>query len=266
MAENQSNSRDTAVWEYSGLAENGLWVLHLFCHKSKTIRQWGLEAEKQSYVIDESAAYSKMQNIVSDAIEDFEKMGQGHEKPNQVICVAGLGHKADVAFMALSKSPQDLKIFQEKVLWAGLEISYSYLSITEISEYADELPEEMKKMRLYPELPPAEKPVWCFYPMSKSRGEVNNWFTLPFEERKELMHEHGSSGRKFSGRVLQVVTGSTGIDDYEWGVTLFCESPEALKEVVYTLRFDEASAKYGVFGPFYTGIVVEPTIALASFS
>ena len=91
--------------------------------------------------------------------------------------------------------------------------------------------------------------------MSKRRNVDQNWFTLDFDKRKELMYEHGASGRKFSGRVLQVITGSTGIDDYEWGVTLFCLHPDDLKAVVYTMRFDEASSIYAEFGPFYTGMV-----------
>jgi chlorite dismutase len=92
--------------------------------------------------------------------------------------------------------------------------------------------------------------------MSKMRGAADqNWFTLPYDQRKDLMLEHGTSGRKFAGRVLQVVTGSTGLDDYEWGVTLFAVNPDDLKEVVYTMRFDRASAVYAEFGPFYTGLV-----------
>ena len=129
------------------------------------------------------------------------------------------------------------------------------MSLTEISEYAQGVPEEMKQARLYPQLPPEGKPAFCFYPMSKRRGDVSNWFTLPYDDRKELMYAHGASGRKFAGRVLQVITGSTGIDDFEWGVTLFAVHPDDLKEVVYTMRFDEASALYAEFGPFYTGMV-----------
>ncbi|HEY5120858.1 MAG TPA: chlorite dismutase family protein, partial [Acidimicrobiales bacterium] len=87
------------------------------------------------------------------------------------------------------------------------------------------------------------------------RGEENNWFALPYEEREQLMREHGKSGRDFKGRVLQVVTGSTGLDDWEWGVTLFGVRPDDLKDCVYTMRFDEASTLYGEFGPFYTGLV-----------
>jgi len=91
--------------------------------------------------------------------------------------------------------------------------------------------------------------------MSKRRLPGQNWYALPYDERKELMYEHGASGRKFAGRVLQVVTGSTGVDDFEWGVTLFANHPDDLKEVVYTMRFDQASAVYAEFGPFFTGIV-----------
>jgi chlorite dismutase len=91
--------------------------------------------------------------------------------------------------------------------------------------------------------------------MSKRRVVDQNWFTLPYDERKEMMYEHGASGRKFHGRVLQVITGSSGVDDYEWGVTLFATHPDDLKEVVYTMRFDRASAVYAEFGPFYTGLV-----------
>ena len=129
------------------------------------------------------------------------------------------------------------------------------MSITEVSEYAAGVPDEMKNMRLYPDLPPEGKSAWCFYPMSKRRGEADNWFTLEFDRRKELMYEHGASGRKFAGRVVQLITGSTGLDDYEWGVTLFCVHVDDLKDVVYTMRFDEASAVYAEFGPFYTGTV-----------
>ncbi len=113
----------------------------------------------------------------------------------------------------------------------------------------------MKQDRLYPQLPPEGKPAWCFYPMSKRRNPGQNWFTTDFDRRKELMHEHGASGRKFAGRLVQLITASTGIDDYEWGVTLFAQYPDDLKEVVYTMRYDEASAVYAEFGPFYTGLV-----------
>lgn len=175
----------------------------------------------------------------------------------QVVCVSMLGHKADGAFMALAKDWRDLRRFQTALAQAGLDVVDSYVSLTEVSEYAAGMPEAMLQPRLYPQLPPADKPAWCFYPMSKKRSDGANWFTLPFEQRKELMHEHGTSGRKFAGRVVQVVTGSAGLDDFEWGVTLFATHPDDLKEVVYTMRFDEASAVYAEFGAFYVGSVTD---------
>jgi len=184
-------------------------------------------------------------------------VASAREGGDQVICVAVLGHKADVAIMALSEDWWRLRDLQSALVAAGLELVDSYVSLTEISEYAAGVPDEMRNMRLYPQLPPEDKTAWCFYPMSKRRDVDQNWFTLEFDRRKELMYEHGASGRKFAGRVLQVITGSAGIDDYEWGVTLFCLHPDDLKEVVYTMRFDEASAVYAEFGPFYAGMVAD---------
>lgn len=173
----------------------------------------------------------------------------------QVVCLSMLGHKCDMAFMALSADLRILRRFQTALQRAGLDVVDSYVSLTEVSEYAAGMPPEMLQPRLHPVLPPAEKPAFCFYPMSKRRSVEGNWFALPYEDRKRLMHEHGASGRKFAGRVLQVITGSTGLDDFEWGVTLFATHPDVLKEVVYTMRFDEASAIFAEFGAFYTGMV-----------
>ncbi|NCZ69972.1 MAG: chlorite dismutase, partial [Actinobacteria bacterium] len=138
---------------------------------------------------------------VSSAVREAE--GEG----TQVVSVAMLGHKADAAFMALSKDWRALRSFQSALTRAGLDVVDSYVSLTEVSEYAQGMPEAMLQPRLYPQLPPDGKKAWCFYPMSKKRGAEANWFTLPFDRRKELMHEHGTSGRKFAGRVVQVVTG-----------------------------------------------------------
>jgi len=136
---------------------------------------------------------------------------------DQVVTVAILGHKADLAFMALGYDMWRIRRLQAALQNAGLDIVDSYVSLTELSEYAQGVPEPQRSARLTPELPPEDKPAWCFYPMSKQRGDVNNWFTLPYDDRKELMYEHGASGRKFAGRVIQVVTGSTGLDDYRVG-------------------------------------------------
>ena len=181
----------------------------------------------------------------------------------QVVSVSMLGHKADVAFMAIASDMRELRTFQTAIQTAGVFVSDSYVSITEVSEYAANVPEEMKNARLYPQLPPAGKNAWCFYPMSKRRDPENNWYTLPFDKRSELMAEHGKSGRAFAGRVIQLVTASAGFDDFEWGVTLFAVNPDDLKDVVYTMRFDEASAVYAEFGAFYVGMVtpVEELVA-----
>lgn len=206
----------------------GQGVLHLFCRPTPLV-------DAEAVVAAVKAA----------ATED-----------HQVVAVAVLGHKADLAFMALGPDLRHLRRFQSALQAAGLDVVDSYVSLTELSEYAQGVPDEMKQARLFPQLPPEGKPAWCFYPMSKRRARDENWFTLPYDERKDLMYEHGSSGRKFAGRVLQVVTGSAGLDDYEWGVTLFAQRPDDLKEVVYTMRFDTASAVYAEFGPFYTGYVL----------
>jgi chlorite dismutase len=206
----------------------GQGVLHLFCRPTP--------------LVDAEAVVAAVKAATTD--------------DEQVVPVAVLGHKADLAFMALGPDLRRLRAFQSALQAAGLEVVDSYVSLTELSEYAQGVPDEMKQARLFPQLPPEGKPAWCFYPMSKRRQPEQNWFTLPYDERKELMYEHGASGRTFAGRVLQVVTGSAGVDDYEWGVTLFAQRPDDLKEVVYTMRFDRASAVYAEFGPFYTGYVL----------
>ena len=213
----------------------GMAVLHLFGHP---------------------AAEFDGQAVIS-AVKDAQGRGV------QVVSVSMLGHKADVAFMAVASDMRELRKFQTAVQTAGVFITDSYVSITELSEYAANVPEEMKTARLYPQLPPSGKNAWCFYPMSKRRDPENNWFTLPFEKRSELMGEHGKSGRAFAGRVIQLVTASAGFDDFEWGVTLFAVNPDDLKDVVYTMRFDEASAVYAEFGAFYVGMVtpVEELVA-----
>ena len=171
----------------------------------------------------------------------------------QVVTAAMLGHKADLCVMALSPDWSVLRTLQTGLQRAGLDIVDSYVSITEVSEYAKGLPEHMLKDRLYPNLPPDDMPAFCFYPMSKKREGHANWFATPFEDRKAMMMEHGTSGRKFAGQLVQLITASSGLDDFEWGVTLFAKSPEVVKNVVYTMRFDEASALFGEFGDFYVG-------------
>ncbi|HUR18282.1 MAG TPA: chlorite dismutase family protein [Acidimicrobiales bacterium] len=192
--------------------------------------------------------------------------GDGH----QVVPFAVLGHKADFGFLALGPDLWRLRALQSELQGAGVDIVWSYVSLTEVSEYAKGLPAEMLEARLHPRLPPEGMAAFCFYPMSKRRAPDpgDNWYLLPYEEREAHMRGHGKSGRNFRGRVLQLITGSTGVDDYEWGVTLFAVRPDDLKDVVYTMRFDEASARYAEFGPFVTGMVapVEQVLAGAGLA
>ncbi len=205
----------------------GLNVLHLFCHA---------DAE-----VDEGA--------IRKAVEESRTADL------QVVTAAIMGAKADICFMVLGINLWDLRTFQSKIQAAGLLVSESYVSVTEVSEYAAGTPEKILHDRLWPVLPPEGMRAFCFYPMSKRRGEKNNWYALDYNERLALMRQHGTSGRNFKGRILQVVTGSTGLDDWEWGVTLFGVHVDDLKDCVYTMRFDEASTLYGEFGTFYTGLV-----------
>ncbi len=205
----------------------GLGVLHLFCHLGPATDVEALTA----------------------AVEAARHDG------DQVVTVAVLGHKADVALMVLGPDLRRLRRFQGRVQAAGCRVASSYVSLTEVSEYAPGLPDAMRQARLYPVLPPADMPAFCFYPMSKRRGETYNWYAMAFEDRRGLMAGHGRVGRRFHGRVLQLITGSTGLDDWEWGVTLFATTPDELKTCVYEMRFDEASARYAEFGPFWTGVV-----------
>ena len=223
----------------------GWGVLHLFCR------------------IADAPSSSPGPRCDTEAVVRAVKDAQADDL--QVVTVAMLGHKADLCVMALGPDLWRLRRLQSDLQTAGLVVVDSYVSLTEVSEYAAGVPEEMKQMRLYPQLPPEGKTAFCFYPMSKRRGDIegSNWFTLPFDERKELMFGHGAAGRKFAGRIVQVITGSTGIDDWEWGVTLFGVHPDDLKECVYTMRFDEGSARFAEFGPFLTGIVAPVEEVLA---
>ena len=200
----------------------------------------------------------------------------------QLHVFATLGHKADVMVMALSPDIGLLRRAQTEICQSAapaLRLDWSYVSLTETSEYTptaehhreelaakgvtgEDLDRRVEKFaermaeynrhKLYPDLPEWE--VAGFYPMSHRRQAADNWYELPFERRRELMHEHGKSGRAFTGRVLQLVTGSTGLDDWEWGVTLLAHRIDDIKDVVYTLRFDEASARFAEFGPFVVGL------------
>ena len=189
---------------------------------------------------------------VLDAIASLE------DDDHQVLVFTVLGHKAELGIMALGPDVARLQAFQHELAAAPLMLEWSYVSLTERSEYTDD--EERARARLYPKLP--RKRAICFYPMSKRRVPDANWYELPFAERKQLMGGHARVGRAYAGRVLQLITGSTGLDDWEWGVTLLADDPAALKEIVYEMRFDEVSARYAEFGPFVTGLLLDPADAL----
>jgi len=220
---------------------------------------------------------------VLDAIESL--VADGH----QALLFAVLGHKADLGVMALGPDLARLQAFQREFAHAPLSLVDSYVSLTELSEYTSTEDDERARLeteqglvgaaqeaslaawrermahyqeqRLHPQLP--LKRAICFYPMSKRREPSANWYTLPFDARKRLMAGHARVGRTYAGRVLQLITGSTGLDDWEWGVTLLADDPVALKEIVYEMRFDPVSAEYAEFGPFVVGLVAEPADALA---
>ena len=193
------------------------------------------------------------------------------------------GHKADFSLMLMDPDPFRIESVHQRILsgpfGVAVQPTYSYVSFSEISEYVQsvdqyaerltrggedpestafqtklkaytERQDRMNYQRLTPDFP--DWPVSCFYPMNKWRYPGANWFSLAFSERNRLMAEHARSGIKFAGKVTQLITVGIGLDDWEWGVTLWATNPEHLKQIVYDMRFDQASAKYAEFGPFYT--------------
>lgn len=207
----------------------------------------------------------------------------------QLFTYAMVSPKADIGFMLLCADLHAANAFEKRLTNAlGPDVLtpvYSFLSMTERSEYttseaeyAESLVRDEKleagtaahaekmeafrqrmakylKDRLYPVLPPW--PVMCFYPMNKRRGAAGqNWYSLSFEERKKLMGGHARVGRTWHGRILQLITGSTGLDDWEWGVTLLAHDPINIKGIVYEMRFDEVSAQFAEFGDFYIGLLL----------
>lgn len=220
-------------------------------------------------------------------LADVLNPGDG-QSPTRLQSFIVSGHKADFGFIALDLDPLKINRVHQRLLCteigAALNATYSFVSLTEISEYVPS-PEQyaqrliasgedpqapqfaakvaayekrlpaMNAQRLTPELPPW--PAMCFYPMNKSRQVGANWFTTPFSRRNAMMAEHAQSGMAFAGKVTQIVTVSVGLDDWEWGVTLWARCPDYLKDIVYKMRFDEASAKYGEFGQFFVGYVAD---------
>jgi chlorite dismutase len=216
----------------------------------------------------------------------FERLERGQQEghPNQSAVYSQIGHKGDLllihfrdSFEALNQTELDLSKLE---FFDFLEQTHSYLSVVELGLYessaktyaalaekgiephSPEWKAEVKQViarqsgamapRLFPAIPEAK--YLCFYPMDRKRGEVNNWYTAPMPERQRMMHDHGMIGRRYADEVRQIITGSIGFDDWEWGVDLFADDPLVFKRLIYEMRFDEASALYAAFGTFYVGV------------
>ncbi len=226
------------------------------------------------------------------AIEEFRSaLAQcGSEEGMQFVPMAGVA-KSDFAFMAVHPDLSRIQRLSQQLaateFGTCLEPIYSFLSMSEISDYmsgpsdwakqiiedqgvAPDSPEFAEAMeryrqriekyaeaRVHPQLP-TDMDIVCFYPMAKRRGEFQNWYSLDVTERKRLMGDHAKTGRTFAGRVLQLITTCTGLDDWEWGVTLFSHDLKSIRDVVYEMRFDPASAIYGEFGEFYIATRMDP--------
>lgn len=226
------------------------------------------------------------------AIAEFsDRLAQcAGEEGLQFVPLAGIA-KSDFGFVAVHPELERIQRLGQEIaatqLGTCLVPVYAFLSMSEVSEYMSTAadwarhlidgekmdpasPDFAKSVagfenrmaayaeaRVHPQLP-TDMPIVCFYPMSKARGEQRNWYTLPFEERKKLMGGHADTGRRFAGRILQLITSSTGIDDWEWGVTLFARDLKSVRDVVYEMRFDAGSAIYGEFGEFYMALRFEP--------
>jgi peroxiredoxin len=192
------------------------------------------------------------------------------EEPYQALWSATLGQRADLGLVLIGPDLARLARFHRDLLATELgdrlvEVSdLGLVSLTELSEYTpregDERHMAMLDARLHPRLP--ARRLIAFYPMSKRRDGDDNWYLLPFERRRELMLAHGAVGRRYHGRILQLITGATGLSDWEWGVTLLADDPKDIKDIVYEMRFDEASARYGEFGPFTVGLLAPLRAAL----
>jgi chlorite dismutase len=249
----------------------GWHVLHLFYHVDHA--QWALYSDDEK---------RQAKTRLTELVQEIRATPDTH-----LLIFSVVSPKADLGLMLLTPDLQVANMFEKQLsLSLGPEIlnpAYSYLSQTESSEYtttreqyaaetligekglAEGMPEfetalkefdermaHYLKHRLYPVLP--DWPVICFYPMSKRRSGNDNWYSLSFERRRELMSGHARVGRTYSGRILQLITGSTGLDEYEWGVTLLAKDTIDIKSIVYEMRFDEVSARYGEFGDFHIGL------------
>lgn len=225
---------------------------------------------------------SERKHVLTHAAATFAAMEQNRQEPTGLFSM--LGHKSDLMLVHFRKSLDELNhaelIVARSELNEYLEPATSYLSVVELglyeasvklygelttkglkpgtAEWNREVDAELARQRdaaaprLWPEIP--QRRYLCFYPMNKFRGETKNWYSEPIRERQRMMREHGMIGRHYAGRVTQIISGSIGFDDWEWGVDLFADDPLVFKKLVYEMRFDEASAIYGLFGTFFVGL------------
>ena len=203
------------------------------------------------------------QEAISEFLALVEKWDRTEEeKQGSHALYTIVGQKADFMMMILRPTMKELNEieieFNKSKLAEFTVPAHSYVSVVELSNYlpADKDPYQSPEIlaRLYPILP--KKQHVCFYPMDKRRQGDDNWYMLPMDTRKELMRSHGMVGRKYAGLVKQIITGSVGFGDYEWGVTLFADDVLQFKKLVYEMRFDEVSARYGEFGEFFVGNIL----------
>lgn len=227
---------------------DGWYVLHDF--RSMDWVSWKmLEEEERQFAIDEYQAFMDKVNQADD------------NKTGAHALYSIVGQKADLMLMLLRETMDELRELETEynklTLVAYTVPTYSYVSVVELSNYlagkSDEDPYQNPhvRARLYPELQRSQ--YICFYPMDKRRDGEDNWYMLPMDTRKELMLSHGKIGRSYAGKVKQIISGSVGFDDYEWGVTLFADDVLQFKKLIYEMRFDEVSARYAEFGSFYVG-------------
>jgi len=226
---------------------DGWYALHDF----RTIDWQAWQAATQA---ERDAAAAELQAMIADweAVEE--------RKEGSLALYAIVGQKADLMFMHLRETLEELNAlenaFNRSAIARFMHKAYSYVSVVELSSYmgqpgVDPMQVPEIAARLKPILPKSSH--ICFYPMNKRRMLQDNWYMLPMDERKAMMRSHSMIGRSYAGKVKQIITGSIGFDDWEWGVTLFAEDALQFKKLVYEMRFDEVSARYGEFGPFYVG-------------
>lgn len=226
---------------------DGWYCLHDFRVMDWT--SWKLASEDVR-----QAAIEEYQNWLSN-MEQVEEANNGSQLVYKII-----GHKADLMFMIMRPTMDELQeietTFDKMQIASFMTKSFSYLSVVELSKYMSKPGVDIEQK---PEVQARLKPIlprWdymCFYPMDKRRMNEDNWYSLEKDARSKLMYEHSKTGRKYAGQIKQIITGSFGFDDWEWGVTLFAHDPLPIKKLVYEMRFDEVSARYGEFGDFYFG-------------